>query len=316
MAFTQASESTRQEYAARMNRVIDHVRDHLSDPLDLEELAAIACFSPFHFHRLFRAWMGETLQAFVRRLRLERAAAELVFDFRKSVTAIALDAGFSGSAVFARSFKEAFGVSATEWRNRKIRQTSRKESKAEEHIVHGRSELPSPSDRKKEFSHVAYPIEVKVRNVTPATIAYLRHVGPYTGDAALFQRLFTKLFVWAEPRGLRRQETGYLSLFQDNPNLTPAAKHILEVALTVPEGTTADGEVGVKRMDGGLCATARTRVSLADYAKPWDSLVGDWLPGSGYQPDHRPAMEFYLNDPATDPEGKYELEVCLPVRPL
>jgi AraC family transcriptional regulator len=44
--------------------------------------------------------------------------------------------------------------------------------------------------------------------------------------------------------------------------------------------------------------------------------VGDWLPGSGYQPDHRPAMEFYLNNPETDPGGRYHVEICLPVRPL
>ena len=75
----EASESTRREYAARMNRVLDHIQSHLADPLDLQRLAAVACFSPFHFHRLFRAWMGETLQAFVQRLRLERAAiAEII----------------------------------------------------------------------------------------------------------------------------------------------------------------------------------------------------------------------------------------------
>src|ERR1700728_2212069 len=142
MPFAQPSESTRQEYAARMNRVIDHIRSHLSDPLDLENLAAIAGFSPFHFHRLFRAWMGETLQAFVHRLRLEHAAVELAFDSRKSVTDIALDAGFSGSSVFARAFKEAFGVSATEWKSRKIRQTRRKDGEAEEDFVHGTLGLP------------------------------------------------------------------------------------------------------------------------------------------------------------------------------
>lgn len=106
MVFTKASESTRQEYAARMNRVVDHIQKHLDDPLDLEQLAAIACFSPFHFHRLFSAWMGETIQAFVQRLRLERAAAELVFDLRKSITAIALDCGFSGSSAFALPSKK------------------------------------------------------------------------------------------------------------------------------------------------------------------------------------------------------------------
>src|SRR5215475_13444497 len=95
------SESTRNEYAARMNRVVDHIQSHLSEPLDLERIAAIACFSPFHFHRLFCAWMGETLQVFVQRLRLERAAQMLVFDRCKGITEIALECGFSGPGAFA-----------------------------------------------------------------------------------------------------------------------------------------------------------------------------------------------------------------------
>jgi len=58
------------------------------------------------------------------------------------------------------------------------------------------------------------------------------------------------------------------------------------------------------------------KVLLEDYAAQWDALVGDWLPGSGYQPDNRPAMEFYLNNPETDPESRYDVEICLPVRSL
>lgn len=99
------SEATRREYAARMNRVVDHIQCHLAEPLDLERLAAVACFSPFHFHRLFHAWMGETLQVFVHRVRLERAAQLLVFDRLKSISDAALDCGFSSASAFARAFK-------------------------------------------------------------------------------------------------------------------------------------------------------------------------------------------------------------------
>lgn len=87
------SEATRAAYAARMNRVLDHIQRNLDEPLDLERLAAVACFSPYHFHRLFHAWTGETLQGHIQRLRLERAALALVFDPRKPITTIALDAG-------------------------------------------------------------------------------------------------------------------------------------------------------------------------------------------------------------------------------
>lgn len=95
----------------------------------------------------------------------------------------------------------------------------------------------------------------------------------------------------------------YLNLMQDHPNLTPAAKQRLEVTLVVPAGTSPDGEIGIKNLEGGLYATVRIYVPIEEYAAQWEALVGDWLPGSGYQPDHRPA-------------GKYHVEICLPVKPL
>jgi AraC family transcriptional regulator len=313
---TNASESTRREYAARINRVVDHIQSHLAEPLDLEYLASIACFSPFHFHRLFHAWMGETLQAFVNRLRLERAAKLLVFDRQESITYIALDSGFSGSNTFARAFKAAFGISASEWRKRKMCQASRKMWEEDRVDFTGFSESPDPVIRSKEISMINFPLEVQVRNLQPTTLAYIRHVGPYMGNTALFRRLFSQLFAWAEPRGFMTPDTRCLSLFQDNPNLTPAAKHRMEVAITVPPNTAPDGEIGIKLLDEGLVAIARVSVLIHQYSQPWHALMADWLPQSGYQPDHRPAMEFYLNNPDKDPEGKYLLDICLPVRPL
>ncbi len=313
---TEASESTRREYAARMNRVVDHIQGHLANALDLEQLAAVACFSPFHFHRLFRALMGETLQAFIHRLRLERAAQLLVFNRIRSISDIALECGFSSSSAFARAFKTGFGISAGEWRKRKICQANRKPWEAGDDGSLGFSKLAGPMVRDKEIPMTNIPLEVQVRCLAPATLAYIRHIGPYKGDTALFRRLFTQLFAWAGARGLMGPDPTYLSLFQDNPNLTPGAKQRLEVALVVPTGTAPSGEIGIKLMEGGLYATARVRVLIQDYAAQWDALVADWLPGSGYQPDHRAGMEFYLNNPDTDPEGKCHIEMCLPVRPL
>jgi AraC family transcriptional regulator len=299
-----------------MNRVVDYIQRHLTDPLDLEQLAAVACFSPFHFHRLFRAWMGETLQAFVHRLRLERAAQLLVFNQVQSISDIALECGFSSSSAFARAFKSAFGVAASEWRKRKICQTNRKPWKADEDAYLGFSNQSGPMVRDKEIPMTNTSLDVKVRQLPPATLAYIRHIGPYKGDTALFRRLFGRLFAWAGPRGFMGPDVSYLSLFQDNPNLTPGAKQRMEVALVVPAGTAPSGEIGIQAMEGGLYATARVRVPIEEYAAQWDALVAGWLPGSGYQPDHRPAMEFYLNNPDADPEGRYHVEICLPVRPL
>jgi AraC family transcriptional regulator len=108
--------SQQKEYIARINRVLDYIETNLAKPLTLEELAAVSCFSPFHFHRIFRAFVGETIGQHISRLRLEKAATLLFSTPEKSITTIALDCGFSSSATFARAFRETFGASASAWR--------------------------------------------------------------------------------------------------------------------------------------------------------------------------------------------------------
>jgi transcriptional regulator GlxA family with amidase domain len=49
---------TLHDYQQRIISVLVYVDQHKSDPLRVEDLAGIACFSPFHFHRLFHAFVG------------------------------------------------------------------------------------------------------------------------------------------------------------------------------------------------------------------------------------------------------------------
>ena len=102
-----------EEYISRVNRVIDYIESYYEKPLQLEELVDVASFSPFHFHRIFKALVGETLNRFINRIRIEKAASKLIDNPNKSITEIAFDYGFSGSASFARAFREAFNMSAT-----------------------------------------------------------------------------------------------------------------------------------------------------------------------------------------------------------
>src|SRR5271154_114504 len=98
------------EYAQRINRVTDYLRGNLDRQVKLEELAQVACFSEFHFHRIFSAVSGETLHGFTNRLRLEKAARLLRFT-DQSLTNIALDCGFSSSATFSRAFRMGYETS-------------------------------------------------------------------------------------------------------------------------------------------------------------------------------------------------------------
>ena len=234
----------RVEYAARINRVIDHIQGHLADDLSLPKLAAVAHFSPFHFHRIFHAFVGETLNQFIQRIRLEKAACLLVVTPKMPITAIALDCGFSGSPVFARAFKETFGMTASQWRTGGYK-VHRNRSKTESNIDQQLGNLRKAISKKRkdyqissmyidpETNHLTWRIDmkekkeatVKVRDLPEMTVAYIRHIGPYKADAELFGRLFNSLFTWAGPRGLLRfPETKVMSVYYDDPEITDAEK--------------------------------------------------------------------------------------------
>src|SRR5574343_1501908 len=102
-----------EQYTQRMNRVLDHIDHHLDQSLEVAALAEVAHFSPFHFHRVFSAWVGEPLGEYVRRRRLEVGALHLAGNARVSVLAVALDVGFGSGEAFARAFKLRFGCTPT-----------------------------------------------------------------------------------------------------------------------------------------------------------------------------------------------------------
>jgi AraC family transcriptional regulator len=103
---------------ARMRHVLDYIHPHLGDEITLDELAAIAGLSTFHFARTFTAAIGIAPNRYISRLRLERAMAEIAAG-KLPLSQIALDARFSSQATFTRAFRRATGMTPGEYRNRR-----------------------------------------------------------------------------------------------------------------------------------------------------------------------------------------------------
>lgn len=321
-------------YKARINRVMDHIERHLDRPLPLDELARVACFSPFHFHRIFSAMTGESLGAFVQRLRLEKAASQILYNRQKPITDVALDCGFSSSAVFARSFRAHFGVSASQWRaaggpaQRKMCKTvsnhgqppgnpGKATSVSAGHLDPHTHRITWRITMNTQHPNGNLEADVTVSRFEPRTVAYLRHVGPYAGDSALFQRLWETMMTWAAPRGLfRPPETEMITVYHDDPEVTAPENLRLSVCITVPGDTEVSGEIGKMTVAGGDYAVARFRLTPDRYGEAWASVYGGWLPRSGYQPDDRPAFERCCSIPEEGGDGMHEVEIHVPVKPL
>lgn len=314
-----------EEYRGRINRVLDYIEARLDGSFTLEELAGVASFSKFHFHRLFAAMTGETLFQFIARVRLERAAASLLTHPKQSVTEIALDCGFSSSAAFSRAFRTGFGVSPSQWRrsggrgDSNLGQPIRKDGQANRNARQaGQSPTAySALDTRPSERRDAMNQGVEIKELPEMTVAYVRHVGPYQGDAELFERLWGSLMTWAGPRKLVNfPETQALIVYHDDPEITEKEKLRVSVCLTVPPDTPVDGAVGKMGIPGGRYALARFSLTADQYGEAWQWVFGEWLPGSGYQPDDRPCFELYPGGDAPDDSGRVTVEIAVPVRPL
>lgn len=97
------------ESVTAVSNVLSYVQAHLDEPLTACQLAQVACCSEHHFHRVFRAVVGESLMDHVRRLRLEKAAFRLRSS-RDPIAHIGIDAGYGSQEAFTRVFQAYFGL--------------------------------------------------------------------------------------------------------------------------------------------------------------------------------------------------------------
>ena len=286
-----------------MNAVIDHIDRHLDKKLDLAALADIASFSPFHFHRLFRALLGEALGDYVRRRRLEIAGVRLLSQPGVSVLNVALGVGFGSAEAFTRAFRAKFGCSPTEWRKSKRSQTASK-----------RGQAARPAGRKNGVtSSKETAMKVTIIDRPPVHVAYLRHTGAYGPSIGKFW--METVAPWMSTNNLMGRERFGLAL--DDPTVTAPAKCRYDACVQSQEKEMLSGDPGHKVIPGGKYAALAFEGTSAEIGTAWDALLRDWLPKSGLQLDARPFFEHYPVDGRYDPKtGRFTCNICVPVSPL
>ena len=291
-------------YVARVNRAIDHIMVDLSRPLRLEEVAAVAGFSTFHFHRVFKALIGETLNQFVKRQRLERALYRMSHEPRRRLTEIALDCGFASSSEFSRSFKQHYGAAPSAFDLKAFRTMRRDEF---EQLA-----APAPESRRlRKLPPGSNPdgFEVLLRDLPARTVAYLRVLDPYR--EGVVQAACERLLNWADNRGLADGQ--WLGYMWEEPEIVALPQCRYDVALVVDD-IEAEGEIGRFEFPPMRVAEVTIRGDINLEVRALDWLYTDWLPRSGYVPDHQPCFESWIGRPFAHGNAYFELNCQLPVR--
>lgn len=299
----------RNEYTAKVNRVIDYIDNNLNGELTLSKLSSIASYSDYHFHRIFKTLIGESVNSYIRRIRIEKSANLLIRHPHRSITDIAFDCGFSSSQFFSRTFKKYYSQNASDWRKEKtLNGKIVKEGKSSIHYI---------DHRNRTRVNVVEAKSIEIKELKDIHTAYIRHIGSYSGKDELPSELFTKLSVWAQARNLIRfYETKFISLYHDDPDITEASKLRFSACISVPEDTPVNCEIGYLTIKGGEYAVANFELNADELNLARKYVYDVWLPQRGYQPDGKPYFKEMLNDPDEHPEQKHIVNIYVPVKPL
>ena len=261
---------TLQDYKRRMLRVLVHIQQHLDDRLALEELAGLACFSPCHFHRVFKGMVGESVKEHIRRLRLERAAAQLKLGSGR-VTDIAFEAGYESHEAFTRSFRAAFGVSPSQFRSSNKRDTAGA-APSGLHYRHGMAVRNFKTTQRR-----SQTMKVKIEHRKPTRVAFMRHVGPYGEAGATWDKFLPVL----GKEGLLGGDALFIGICHDDPEVTRPDKVRYDACVTVDESFQPSGEIGVQVIAGGDYAVTTHFGPYEKLGDTYAGLLGQWLPRSG-----------------------------------
>ena len=288
------------EYRERINRVMDFARTHLGEDLGLERLAQVACFSPYHFHRVFSAMVGQTPREFVEAARLDWAANCLSLRPDLTITEIALSAGYSGPAAFARAFRARFELSAADYR---AVTRHKKELKAPP---------PSLPPRRPDFPGFSCD-QVKLERLGPYHVAFARSRTNYAQGIA---SAWSELEVWARSRELLDAPAQLLGLPWDNPDVTPDSRLSYFACIEVGPAVRPSRGIALMDIEGGLYARYPFEGKAEDIMPAYGALYGKYLPRSGLAPDDRPGIELYPGPIECFGGLCLAYDICIPVRPL
>ena len=314
--------STSAEYTRRIRKALEFVDQHIDEVIRLEDLAKASHFSAYHFHRIFHAMVGETVNDYVQRKRMEKAVYRLLGRPALSITEVAERGGFSSSANFARAFKQYFGVSASELRNGKDSDPASIEKGKIGKIYRKYGKAFNPRDLYSQFVTDATVFEpdklkeilmnVKLENVNEKPVVYLSSARGYELDSVY--DTWEKIIHWADSRGIENDWPTRFALCHDNPAITPEDKCRYDACIVADADIKAAAPYHRTVIPGGKYAVAYFKDDAGKINQFMTELCSQWLCNSGYEPDDFPPIFNYLNDSRED--DFVEMNVYLKVKEL
>jgi len=303
------------DYHLRIRKVIAFIQENLQEDVSLEKLSTIACFSPFHFQKIFSQYVGESPKQYIMRLRLERIAHYLKLYPGLSINDASFQSGFSSSSTFIRAFKKYYGVTPELFRTLSYDEISKigtsKPNKGKSFELNP-SEFWTMKLTTEEDAGLTSALNIDVKTIRSLKVAYLdTHLGEEDAIASVFKSLTR----WAEPRDLITRDTQFIGIILDMPFFTEYGKCRYRACITLHENVAISKETGVTTIPEGRYATFSMKGTIQSVFKNLMTFSHGWLVESGYQIAEITGFEIYAANPAKQPYENIQRQIFIPIKP-
>ena len=269
------------KYDRCMQDVINEIEKNL-EYVTIEDLIQISGYSYYHFHRIFKAYTGESLKKYIKRLQLEKALHKMQMD-KENITTLALEAGFNMSSSFNKAFKEMFATNPTKYKQ-------------------------SLSKQRESYKDIK---PIRVEDIKPIEVYVIRYMGEYE----LVNIAWDKIISFATQHKLFNRDFSAFGITYDNPNVTNNEKLRYDVCITKTKDIALEenSEIYTKTLAGGRYAIFLHKGNPKGLIDVFNSIFGKWLYESDIKLRDVPVLQKMLNDKSKVLIDDLLIEIFIPI---
>ncbi len=257
-------------YLIRINKAIDYIEENLDKKITTKELAQVSAFSEFHFHRIFKAVTNETVNQYIKRVKMGKSHRKIVTS-RSPITTIAFDYGYNSSANFTRDFREYFKDSPLA-----VRKSYKYFDKyLNNTLING--------------------LKLKYEGLKEVPSFEVIYIRVHTGyNPVEIQRAFGELLNLLKVNKIKFSNVTSYGIGYDDPDFTPQDKCRYDACISIKNQKIDTGNLNIKKIEPGLCSVYLFEGRSADFAIAWDFIINTWMNSNIYKPGGSPHFEEYL----------------------
>jgi len=282
------SKTTSKDHKERINEILFQIHLDISAEHSVEYLSKSASMSPFHFNRVFKKIVGQSVHSYIRRVRLEHCANALLFNPNSTIHEIFSEVGFVSNSSFTHAFKSYFGQTPSKWR-----------------------EVDIPLHVSDNLAKIN-PLHVEIDYVPKKRVVYVRHRGYNKSIKEAWQRLEE----WTLQNNLEFSRLPMIGLHHSNPNIVKKEDCHYVACLELQDDNVyfRSGDIGIMEIPKMFCAKFKLEGKYGDLMKYMDYIYYKWLPNSQYEKVHLPSMALYHKNHFISKDELFELDFYVPIR--